>query len=157
MQDLIVAALQTDSTRSLTYRMPGQSLLQSLDLKPSAHNVSHYSPGERMEASKIRDKDHSELLAPSDRQTQDNGRSRWIEPLRPHRRGLGVEHQLHPLPDQLPDGSNRWRSQPENQRAPRPAEGHTAVQCVADDAARDGHQRGKTQRQHRRREATAVA
>lgn len=63
MQDLIVAALQTDSTRSLTYRMPGQSLLQSLDLKPSAHNVSHYSPGERMEASKVRDKTHSELLA----------------------------------------------------------------------------------------------
>lgn len=63
MQDLIVAALQTDSTRSLTYRMPGQSLLQSLDLKPSSHNVSHYSPGERMEASKIRDKTHSELLA----------------------------------------------------------------------------------------------
>lgn len=63
MQDLIVAALQTDSTRSLTYRMPGQSLLQSLDLKPSSHNVSHYSPGERMEASKVRDKAHSELLA----------------------------------------------------------------------------------------------
>jgi hypothetical protein len=63
MQDLIVAALQTDSTRSLTYRMPGQSLLQSLDLKPSAHNVSHYSPGPRMEASKIRDKTHSQLLA----------------------------------------------------------------------------------------------
>lgn len=63
MQDLMVAALQTDSTRALTYRMPGQSLLQSLDLKPSAHNVSHYSPGERMEASKTRDRTHSELLA----------------------------------------------------------------------------------------------
>ena len=63
MQDLMVAALQTDSTRALTYRMPGQSLLQSLDLKPSSHNVSHYSPGERMEASKARDKAHSELLA----------------------------------------------------------------------------------------------
>ena len=63
MQDLIVAALQTDSTRALSYRMPGQSLLQSLDLKPSAHNVSHYSPGARMEASKVRDKAHSELLA----------------------------------------------------------------------------------------------
>ena len=63
MQDLMVAALQTDSTRALTYRMPGQTLLQSLDLKSSAHNVSHYSPGERMEASKVRDKTHSELLA----------------------------------------------------------------------------------------------
>ncbi len=63
MQDLIVAALQTDSTRSLSYRLPGQSLLESLDLKPSAHNVSHYSPGARMEASKLRDQTHSELLA----------------------------------------------------------------------------------------------
>jgi hypothetical protein len=63
MQDLIIAALQTDSTRALTYRMPGNTLLQSLDVKHSAHNVSHYSPGERMEASKKRDKTHSELLA----------------------------------------------------------------------------------------------
>lgn len=63
MQDLIVAALQTDSTRSLTYRLPGQSLLQSLNVKPSAHNVSHYSPGARMDASKLRDKTHSQLLA----------------------------------------------------------------------------------------------
>lgn len=63
MQDLIVAALQTDSTRALTYRLPANTLLQSLDLKHSAHNVSHYSPGERMEASKLRDKVHSELLA----------------------------------------------------------------------------------------------
>ena len=63
MYQLIVAALQTDSTRVLTYRLPASTLLQSLDLKPSAHNVSHYSPGERMEASKKRDKVHSELLA----------------------------------------------------------------------------------------------
>ena len=63
MYALIVAALQTDSTRALTYRMPGQSLLDSLDLKPSAHNVSHYSPGPRMDASKARDKTHSALLA----------------------------------------------------------------------------------------------
>ena len=63
MHNLIVAALQTDSTRALTYRMPGQSLLKSMDLKHSSHNVSHYSPGERMEASKARDQMHSTLLA----------------------------------------------------------------------------------------------
>ena len=34
-----------------------------MDITLSAHNVSHYSPGERMEASKARDKTHSELLA----------------------------------------------------------------------------------------------
>ena len=63
MHKLIVAALQTDSTRALTYRMPGQSLLQSMDFTHSAHNVSHYSPSERMEASKARDQMHSTLLA----------------------------------------------------------------------------------------------
>ena len=63
MHNLIIAALQTDSTRALTYRMPGQSLLKSMDVKHSSHNVSHYSPGERMEASKARDKMHSTLLA----------------------------------------------------------------------------------------------
>lgn len=63
MYDLIVAALQTDSTRVMSYRMPGLSLLQSMGISLSAHNVSHYSPGERMEASQARDKAHSELLA----------------------------------------------------------------------------------------------
>lgn len=63
MYDLIVAALQTDSTRVMTYRMPGQTLLQSLGVTLSAHNVSHYSPGERMQASRTRDKTHCELLA----------------------------------------------------------------------------------------------
>ena len=65
MYNLIVAALQTDSTRAMTYRMPGQSLLNSLELgtNASSHNVSHYSPGTRMDASKARDKAHSELLA----------------------------------------------------------------------------------------------
>ena len=63
MYDLIIAALQTDSTRVLTYRMPGQSLLSSLGVTLSAHNVSHYSPGERTTASQARDKTHSELLA----------------------------------------------------------------------------------------------
>jgi hypothetical protein len=47
----------------MTYRMPGQTLLQSMDVTLSAHNVSHYSPGERMQASQTRDKAHSELLA----------------------------------------------------------------------------------------------
>lgn len=63
MYDLMVAALQTDSTRVMTYRMPGQALLTSMGINPSAHNVSHYSPGERLDASKARDKVHTELLA----------------------------------------------------------------------------------------------
>ena len=63
MYKLIVAALQTDSTRALTYRLPNQTLLQSMNFSLSAHNVSHYSPGERMVASQAKDKAQSELLA----------------------------------------------------------------------------------------------
>ena len=63
MYDLMVAALQTDSTRVLTYRQPVQNLLTSLGLGVASHNMSHYTPGERMEASKKRDEAQSELLA----------------------------------------------------------------------------------------------
>ena len=63
MYDLIVAALQTDSTRVMTYRQPVQNLLTSLNLGVASHNMSHYTPGVRMEASKARDTAQSELLA----------------------------------------------------------------------------------------------
>lgn len=63
MYDLIVAALQTDSTRVLTYRQPVGALLQSLDLKVAPHDMSHYTPGDRMAASQKRDTVQSQLLA----------------------------------------------------------------------------------------------
>jgi hypothetical protein len=63
MYDLMVAALQTDSTRVITYRQPMANLLKSMDIAVSPHDLSHYSPGEKMEASKKRDLKQSELLA----------------------------------------------------------------------------------------------
>ncbi len=57
------AALQTDSTRVVTYRQPVSSLLKSLKIPFSGHNMSHYGPGPRMEASQLRDAKQSELLA----------------------------------------------------------------------------------------------
>lgn len=63
MYDLIIAALRTDSTRVVTYRKPMQSLLTSLGLKVAAHDMSHYSPGDRMDASQKRDVAQSDLLA----------------------------------------------------------------------------------------------
>ena len=63
MYKLIAAALQTDSTRAITYRMPVGTLLSSLDTGFRPHTVSHYAPGPRMEASQKRDKAHGELLA----------------------------------------------------------------------------------------------
>ncbi|NBX30421.1 DUF1552 domain-containing protein, partial [bacterium] len=63
MYDLIVAALQTDSTRVATFRQPIQHLLTSLGIKVASHDMSHYHPGGRMEASQKRDLVQSELLA----------------------------------------------------------------------------------------------
>ena len=63
MYGLLVAALQTDLTRVVTYRQPISSLLSSIGVKVAAHDMSHYAPGERMEASQKRDTVQSELLA----------------------------------------------------------------------------------------------
>ncbi len=63
MYDLMIAAMQTDSTRVLTYRQPISTLLTSLGIKVAAHDMSHYSPGERRDASQRRDLAQSELLA----------------------------------------------------------------------------------------------
>ena len=63
MYDLIVAALQTDSTRVISYRQPITALLRSLKIELAGHDVSHYVPGARMEASQMRDRALSELLA----------------------------------------------------------------------------------------------
>ena len=64
MYKLMVAAIQTDNTRVITYREPGSGLLMSLGLNRNAHNTSHYRIGTvTEESSKLRDKAHSELLA----------------------------------------------------------------------------------------------
>ena len=63
MYDLIVAAFQTDCTRVMTYRQPISTLLTSLGIRVAPHDMSHYSPGERLEASQKRDLVQSELLA----------------------------------------------------------------------------------------------
>ncbi len=61
--DLMVAAFQADATRVIGYRMPVDSLLRSLGKPVGGHNMSHYGPGPRMEASQARDRAISELLA----------------------------------------------------------------------------------------------
>ncbi|QGJ70102.1 Secreted protein containing DUF1552 [Planctomycetales bacterium 10988] len=63
MYDLMVAALETDATRVLTYRQPVDTLLQSIGTNMTAHNMSHYSPGPRMDVSQARDENQSKLLA----------------------------------------------------------------------------------------------
>jgi len=63
MYDLLVAAFQTDSTRVVTYRQPMANLLKSMGITVAPHDLSHYTPGDRMEASQQRDTKQSELLA----------------------------------------------------------------------------------------------
>jgi len=63
MYDIIVAAFQTDGTRVVTYRQPMANLIKSMGIGVAPHDMSHYTPGERMEASKQRDRKQSELLA----------------------------------------------------------------------------------------------
>lgn len=63
MYDLIVVALKTDSTRVISYRQPVASLLGSLGLKIAAHDMTHYTTADRLEASQRRDVAQSELLA----------------------------------------------------------------------------------------------
>ena len=63
MYDLMVAALQADATRVASYRQPAQKLIDGLGIKFAGHNISHYSPGPRMEASQARDRGMSNLFA----------------------------------------------------------------------------------------------
>ena len=42
MQQLILAAWKTDSTRVVTYRMPDAGLLKSMDISSTPHTLSHY-------------------------------------------------------------------------------------------------------------------
>ena len=63
MYDLMVAAMQVDATRVMTYRLPVDSLIASLGATISAHNMSHYTSGERRGVSETRDEKLSELLA----------------------------------------------------------------------------------------------
>ncbi len=65
MYDIMAAAMQTDSTRVLSYRQPVSTLLTSLDIKVAPHDMSHYHStlGEKLDASQRRDLAQSELLA----------------------------------------------------------------------------------------------
>ncbi|MEM7143811.1 MAG: DUF1552 domain-containing protein [Verrucomicrobiota bacterium] len=63
MVDLMVAAMQVDATRVITYRMPVDTMISSLGAGISAHTMSHYSHGERREVSEMRDLHNAKFLA----------------------------------------------------------------------------------------------
>jgi hypothetical protein len=63
--DIMIAAMQTDSTRVMTFRQPVNTLLTALGIKVNPHDMSHYHStlGEKLDASQRRDIAQSELLA----------------------------------------------------------------------------------------------
>ncbi|MFT5130220.1 MAG: hypothetical protein ACI8W8_003849 [Rhodothermales bacterium] len=62
--DLMVLAMQTDSTRVMSFRQPVQSLLNSENITVAGHDISHYhGKAEKMAASQQRDRAQSELFA----------------------------------------------------------------------------------------------
>lgn len=65
MYDIMVAAIQTDSTRVLTFRQPVRDLLTSIGVKVNQHDMSHYhqTKAEKQDASEKRDLAQSDLLA----------------------------------------------------------------------------------------------
>ncbi|MFT5466374.1 MAG: hypothetical protein ACI8UO_001474 [Verrucomicrobiales bacterium] len=63
MYDLMVAAMQVDSSRVFTYRQPVETFIKSLGSTISGHNMSHYGDGQRKEVSQLRDAKQTELLA----------------------------------------------------------------------------------------------
>ena len=63
MYDMIIVALQTDTTRVVTYRQPVCSVLQGMGISLKAHSLSHYGFSQpRTLASRERDKKCSQLF-----------------------------------------------------------------------------------------------
>ncbi len=155
MYDLIVVALQTDTTRVITYRQPVGTLLGSLGLKIAAHDMTHYTTGERLEASQRRDVAQSELLAGLLDKLKATKEPDGSFATRPYGAGLRQQHSHGPLPRQLPDDFRRAGRGPQAWPAPRVAAEHAAVQCLADSLARPRHRSGTSWRQHWRGEGAA--
>ncbi|MDG2224466.1 MAG: DUF1552 domain-containing protein [Rubripirellula sp.] len=64
MYDMIIIAMQTDSTRVISYRQPVCSVLEGMGIGLKAHSLSHYGFSEpRKSASQRRDQKTTELLA----------------------------------------------------------------------------------------------
>ncbi len=65
MYDLMIAAMQTDSSRVLTFRQPVRTLLTSIGINVHQHDMSHYhtTRAEKLAASQKRDITQSQLLA----------------------------------------------------------------------------------------------
>jgi hypothetical protein len=110
MYDIILAAIQTDSTRVLTYRQPVSTLLTSLGIKVAPHDMSHYHStlGEKLDASQRRDLAQSELLSgflDKLKATQESDGSRLFDHVAlAYGSNIRTEHNLDNCPTLLTGG-----------------------------------------------------
>jgi hypothetical protein len=63
MYDIMVAAMQVDATRVMTYRQPVDTFIRSLGATITGHNMSHYTNGARRSVAEMRDENQTELFA----------------------------------------------------------------------------------------------
>jgi len=109
--DLIILALQTDSARVATYRVPTNILLKELEITISAHQMSHYkSSASKREASEKRDKRLMEFYAyfiDKLKATKDrNGESLYDTTIASYGSNLRTGHTLKSCPALLTGGGS---------------------------------------------------
>ena len=109
MLDLVILALQTDSTRIASYRLPIESVLRSLEVDLSGHAMSHYSSSATKRAdSEKRDKALMDLFAyfiDKLKETKDrNGASLYDSTIASFGSNLRTGHTLKDCPALLTGG-----------------------------------------------------
>jgi len=114
MLDMIIIALQTDSTRVASYRLPITSLLKSLDIGITAHALSHYKFSKTKRAdSETRDARLMKFIAEfvdKLKVTKDrNGLNLYDTTLTSFGGNLRTAHTLHSCPALIIGGSNKFK------------------------------------------------
>lgn len=114
MLDMIIIALQTDSTRVASYRIPMTSLLKSLEIGISPHAMSHYkfSAAKRVDSEK-RDKRLMEFFAyfiDRLKETEDkSGKKLFDSTIASFGGNLRTGHTTHNCPALIIGGSTKFK------------------------------------------------
>lgn len=109
MYDLMIAALQTDSTRVISYQQPIRPLLKGMGIKFSSHQLSHHKNQPDTFASSVqKDEAHSELLSylfNKLKSTKDlNGKSLFDNSVISFASGVRHGHMLRDVPTIIAGG-----------------------------------------------------
>ena len=116
MYDLLVAALQTDQSRVISYRQPIRPLLRELEIPFGPHELNHHpSKDGATEMSKKKDKLNTELLSylfDKLKSTKDiNGQSLFENTITSWSCGIRAGHGLRNVPTIVAGGGKRLKHQ----------------------------------------------